>query len=222
MFFLKRAATTQRDLDKIMVGDPFPIDTRMPEVLNTFFVTMLYCGGIPILIPFAMLNFYLSFQLDKLWLLRLYGGTPAYDASIARAAVKMMPIALMLHLGFSFLMYGDPKTLAGELIDTGHSEIPIDRSDASLIAQFMDGTDHLTGIQTECEDGESYLNGRYCGWINQMNVAYPLGGIGSIVWGPLSRVMLYNTLPIFFLFIVVVGVYIAYQVIGFIQSSGCA
>ena len=73
-FVLKRTATTQRDLDKLMVGDPFPIDTRMPEVLNTFFVTMLYCGGIPILLPFAMCNFYLSYLLDKLWYLQLYGG----------------------------------------------------------------------------------------------------------------------------------------------------
>merc|ERR1712166_1327890 len=108
----------------------------MPEVLNTFFTTMLYCGGIPILIPFAMCNFFVSFQLDKLWYLRLYGGTPAYDASIARAAIKMMPIALMLHLLFSFLMYGDPDTLASELYPISHSQFPVDATDPGLIAQF--------------------------------------------------------------------------------------
>ena len=140
--------------------------------------------------------------------------TPAYDASIARAAIKIMPVALMLHLLFSFLMYGDPKTLASELFPIRHSELPVDATDPGLIAQFLGGTNPLTGVAVECVDGEAYLNGKYCGWINQMNVAYPLGGIGSIIWGPLSRVLMYNTLPMFALFVFIVGLYMAYQLLG--------
>jgi len=208
-FVMKRTATTQRDLDKIMIGSPFPMSTRMPEVLNTFFVTLLYCGGIPILLPFAMCNFYISFQLDKLWYLRLYGGTPAYDASIARNAIQLMPIALILHLFFAFLMYGDTNTLAAELFPISHPEFPEDPSDPVQIMAFFNGPnpeDESCGkIDTE----------EWCGWINEKIKEYPLIGLGPLVWGPMSRVLLYNTLPIFFLLAVVLGLYVAYRLVGY-------
>jgi len=206
-FMIKRTATTQRDLDELMIGSPFPMSTRMPEILNTYFVTLLYCAGIPVLLPFAMCNFYVSFQLDKLWYLRLYGGTPAYDASIARNAIQLMPIALILHLLFAFLMYGDTETLAGELIPFTHSEFPEDPRDPSQITNFLNGPD-----KDDCGEIDT---GEWCGWITQMNDKYPLIGLGPLIWGPMSRVFLYNVLPIFFLLAVVSGLYVAYRLVGY-------
>lgn len=113
-------------------------------------------------------------------------------------------------------MYGDPDTLASELYPISHSQFPVDATDPGLIAQFLEGTNPRTGLPTVCDEGESYLNGEFCGWVNQMNVAFPLGGIGSIVWGPLSRTLLYSALPIFFLFVFVVGLYVSYRLIGHI------
>merc|ERR550537_2140577 len=99
---------TQDQMNDLYEGPPFELAVQYPVVLNSLFVTLMYCGGMPILIPFATLSFMLSFQFDKLFLLKLYSLPPKYDESLALLTATMLPYGLLLHLGISIWAYGQP------------------------------------------------------------------------------------------------------------------
>ncbi|ETW05319.1 hypothetical protein H310_04271 [Aphanomyces invadans] len=113
----QRAAITQKQLDELYAGPPFDISLRYPLVLNTVFVTMMYCGGIPVLLPIAAASCLITYCCDKLTLMRLYSIRTAYDEALGKLAFSMLPFALLLHLGFSTWMYGNNQFLRSNLLD---------------------------------------------------------------------------------------------------------
>ncbi|OQR84545.1 transmembrane protein [Achlya hypogyna] len=112
-----RAAVTQKQMNELFAGPPFDISLRYPLVLNTVFVTMMYCGGIPILLPVASLSCLVMHQLDKLTIMRLYSVRTAYDEALGQLSLAMLPLALLLHLAFSTWMYGNDHFLQSNLIN---------------------------------------------------------------------------------------------------------
>ncbi|OQR90366.1 transmembrane protein [Thraustotheca clavata] len=112
-----RSAVTQKQMNELYAGPPFDISLRYPLVLNTVFVTMMYCGGIPILLPVASLACFVMFQLDKLTMMRLYSVRTAYDEALGELSLSMLPFALLIHLGFSTWMYGNGTFLQSNLLN---------------------------------------------------------------------------------------------------------
>lgn len=47
-------------------GHVFNIAIRYPMTLNTLFVSLAYCSGLPILLPIACISFTLTFWVDKI------------------------------------------------------------------------------------------------------------------------------------------------------------
>jgi hypothetical protein len=74
---------------------------------------MMFCGGVPLLLPIAAVGFALMYKLDKFLLLRFYRRPPQYDASLGEHAASLLPWALVLHLLFSTWMYGDARPAKG-------------------------------------------------------------------------------------------------------------
>ena len=107
---------TQDQLDQLYEGPVFEISTRYPFALNTLFVTLFYCGGMPILLPLGALSFWVSYQLEKLALLRMYSKPPMYDETLARMVLGLMPYALVAHLCMSLWMYGNSEILRSDII----------------------------------------------------------------------------------------------------------
>ncbi|RQM24329.1 hypothetical protein B5M09_001604 [Aphanomyces astaci] len=116
-WFGQRSAITQKQLDEVYAGPPFDISLRYPLVLNTVFVTMMYCGGIPILLPIAAASCLITYSCDKVTLMRLYSIRTAYDEALGQLALSMLPFALLIHLGFSTWMYGNNQFLKSNLLD---------------------------------------------------------------------------------------------------------
>jgi hypothetical protein len=54
------------------VGPEFGLEGRYAQVLTTLFVTLLFAGAMPVLLPFAALALALSFCVDKLAFFRYY------------------------------------------------------------------------------------------------------------------------------------------------------
>jgi hypothetical protein len=48
---------TQDDLDNLFIGPRFNLATRISSVLSTAFVAMMFCGGLPLLVPIAACGF---------------------------------------------------------------------------------------------------------------------------------------------------------------------
>lgn len=67
-----RNSIDQKSLNEGIKPPPFSFSSRYPLFLNTIFVTLMYSGGIPLLIPFAAVFFVVSYNIDKCTVLRLY------------------------------------------------------------------------------------------------------------------------------------------------------
>ena len=101
--FHARRAKTQQQMNELFEGPEFVLEERYPVFLNTLFVTLFYCGGIPILLPFAMLMVFFSYFVDKYMLMRVYK-MPMFDHSLAVMTAKLLPVAMTLHLCISCWM----------------------------------------------------------------------------------------------------------------------
>jgi hypothetical protein len=55
---------------------PFQLSTRWPAALNTMCVTLVYCGGMPFLLPCAFIALTLTYFVEKYSLLRVYAKPP--------------------------------------------------------------------------------------------------------------------------------------------------
>ena len=59
------AYLTQQDLNEGFLGTPFNLAFRYAQALMVVFVTMLYCGGLPLLMPLACVALGFRFWMDK-------------------------------------------------------------------------------------------------------------------------------------------------------------
>ncbi|DAZ99530.1 TPA: hypothetical protein N0F65_005402 [Lagenidium giganteum] len=106
-----RPPRTRQQLDRIFAGATFDLTDRYPLVLNSVFVTLMFCGGAPILLFIAAATSFVTFWVDKLVLTYFYSIKVAYDPAIGRSTLRLLPWALAMHLAFSMWMYGNDSMM---------------------------------------------------------------------------------------------------------------
>jgi Ran GTPase-activating protein (RanGAP) involved in mRNA processing and transport len=104
---------TQEQMNTLFEGPEYILEQRYPIFLNTLFVTMFYCGGIPILLPFATVMVFVSYFVDKYMLMRVYR-KPMLDHSLAVMTSNILPVAITLHFCMSMWMYGNKDLFESE------------------------------------------------------------------------------------------------------------
>ncbi|KAF4316409.1 hypothetical protein JM18_006893 [Phytophthora kernoviae] len=112
-----RSVRTQASMDKLYAGPPFDISGRYPMVLNSVFVTMVFCGGSPILLFIAAVTTGGIYWFDKLSILHLYSVKTTYDEMLGEVTLEVLPWTLALHLGLSAWMYGNTNLLKGTMMN---------------------------------------------------------------------------------------------------------
>lgn len=70
--FGSRLAATQGDLNMLYDGAEFELPLRFATILNTLGMTLLFCGGIPALIPICAASLAFGYWVDKAMLLWIY------------------------------------------------------------------------------------------------------------------------------------------------------
>jgi hypothetical protein len=118
LLFTKSAAT-QHTLDSLHTGPQFLLHVRYPVILNTVCTTLIYSGGMPMLLPFALIFCVICYLLDKALLLYMYQRPPNYDASLAYTMLSILPWALCAHLGFSVWFYSNPNLVFSTVVNSG-------------------------------------------------------------------------------------------------------
>lgn len=101
---------TQTELNKLYSGFRFELASRYAAILNTFFVTLMYAPGLPILLPIAFMAMLLNYWFDKTAFLRLYATPPRYDSTVEKDFIDMLPRAIILHSAFAIWFYTSPVT----------------------------------------------------------------------------------------------------------------
>ena len=85
--------------------------------MTTVFVSLLFCGGLPILLPFACFALLLCRWIDRYTLLKDCPQPAAYDERLAKAFRVFMKVSFFLYIFVTCYMYGSPDFLATESID---------------------------------------------------------------------------------------------------------
>ncbi|EQC29806.1 hypothetical protein SDRG_12352 [Saprolegnia diclina VS20] len=181
-----KAAVTQKQMNDLFAGPSFDISLRYPLVLNTVFVTMMYCGGIPVLLPVAALACLVMHLLDKLTIMKLYSVRTAYDEALGELSQAMLPFALLLHLGFSTWMYGNSMFLQSGLLNVSW-----------VLREF--------GVQSNSTNAND-LYGELQAAVSEYD---PLGSAGLS-----SKIWRLNVFPIFLFFVIALVLFFLSQFFG--------
>ena len=97
---------TQRDINKAFRGPEFEIATRYSQILNVIFTSFLYSSGIPLLNLTCCCTMFVLYWTDKCLVLNHYSKPPRYSATFNKQFISMLPLAAILHCGFSLWMMG--------------------------------------------------------------------------------------------------------------------
>ena len=114
---MRNSSATQEDVNRVYDGINFILPVRLATVMNTFAMTITYSGGLPALIPLACISFTLSFNIDRMMLLKYYKRPPEYNTTLVLNYFGIVPVVVLLHLGFSAWMYSDPTVVYSERLD---------------------------------------------------------------------------------------------------------
>ncbi|GAB9471319.1 hypothetical protein Gpo141_00008536 [Globisporangium polare] len=140
----RRKIRTQDQMNKLYAGPQFDISVRYPMILNSVFVTMVFCGGSPILLFIAAVASAGTFWFDKLSIIHLYSIKTAYDEELGEIALGILPWTLVLHLAFSTWMYGNTKLMQSPTLDLtgalkffGYTVPPNSTDPNALYDEFM-------------------------------------------------------------------------------------
>lgn len=94
-------ALTQDELNALHLGPQFKLSVRYAQQLSTFFVSLLFSTGIPLLNMIGAFNFIFVYFTEKFLFVNYYRIPPRYNTSISMAATRLMPYAVVMHLIFS-------------------------------------------------------------------------------------------------------------------------
>ena len=61
----------------------FILSERAPVVLNSVFITLMFCSGMPLLLPIACVTMALTYWVDKYAILRVYAKPPTMGSDLA-------------------------------------------------------------------------------------------------------------------------------------------
>ncbi|KAA0162101.1 hypothetical protein FNF28_04847 [Cafeteria roenbergensis] len=133
--FLVRRPVDDADMEELYAMPRFDASGKYPVLLNVVFVTVMYCAGLPVLLPIAAAFMFVTYWLERLTLTRC-SSRPAYeDAEVAKQIGRLLPIAVILHLCFAVWMLSDPDTLESEpfqlatyFAGTGDAQLVIKRA----------------------------------------------------------------------------------------------
>jgi uncharacterized membrane protein YgcG len=130
---------TQSQMDALYEGPDFHLDQRCPAVLSTVFVTMFYCSGCPILLPLCAAAMFTGFYVDKLLLFKLYRKPPQYNAALAHQMQRLMPWALVMHLGVAVWQYGTSPPESNPTLGLRPSLVGLDSLFGAASSGFSSG-----------------------------------------------------------------------------------
>ena len=115
---MRNKSATQNDVNEVYDGLNFVLPVRLATIMNTLAMTISYSGGLPALLPLACISFTISFNIDRMMLLRYYKRPPEYTTTLVLNYFRIVPIVVLIHLGFSAWMYSDPTVMWSERLDT--------------------------------------------------------------------------------------------------------
>ncbi|CAM9587159.1 unnamed protein product [Chrysoparadoxa australica] len=100
-------AVTQQELNEQWIGPSFDLSTRVPFVLNTLGITIIFCPALPLVLPIALLFFVWTYFMDKWMILYFYRKPPQYDIKLIKRVTRLMPYMALIHCLFAIWTFAE-------------------------------------------------------------------------------------------------------------------
>ena len=92
--------------------------------MSTFFISMVFSGVIPALIPITFVSFFLLYMTDKFLLFKYYQTPIQYTQKLHKAFLYVLYLSLLAHYGVTAYFLGEPYLIAtGAYFGTTYSSV---------------------------------------------------------------------------------------------------
>ncbi|KAJ8601959.1 hypothetical protein CTAYLR_004449 [Chrysophaeum taylorii] len=132
------SCVTQNQLNKLLQPRRFDIDHRYSFAFTYILCTLVYCAGLPMLIPLSAAYFWTSYFVDRYLVLRRYKQPPSYDAKLSKLLLKLLPAAAVSHLFMASFMLSNQNIVVSGSIDDWRQRV-------WLAAWYVDFVSHILG-----------------------------------------------------------------------------
>lgn len=126
---------TQKSLNRSYTGPEFDLACRNSQVLNLIFTCYLYSSTIPFLNLIAALALFVLYWTDKILILRHYRKPPLLSYHLNNAAIKFIPIIIIMHSCFAIHMYGSESIFPTGVEVNSNGEVQV--KDNSIIDRLF-------------------------------------------------------------------------------------
>jgi len=110
---------TQTQLNDLLTPRRFCIETRFTYLLTYILTALVYCAGIPVLLPLAAAYFWASYICDKYMVLRRYQHPPSYDSKLPQLVCGLFRPAVVMHLAAASVMLSNTTLVtSGSFFET--------------------------------------------------------------------------------------------------------
>ena len=103
---------TKQAYVKLYSDDLFAIGERYAYLMATFFVSFVFSGVLPILVPIMFISLFLLYFSDKFLIFKFFQKPLNYDAFLHRIFIKILYISLMAHFGLTAFFLSEPTMIA--------------------------------------------------------------------------------------------------------------
>lgn len=107
----------QSEYEDLYTGPEFPLDVRLAQTMVMIFMTLTFSSSVPILYAIMMVYALMQYWVDKLLLLRFYRKDNSYSHGLGKTMVSLLPLAVILHMMFGFMMFSYPQLLKSPVIE---------------------------------------------------------------------------------------------------------
>ena len=100
---------SQVKYEQANLGDEIDLAQRYSDIVNFFFVTMMFSAGLPVLYPIAAFFFGFYYWADKWMIINFYRKPPVFDSYIALYMMSWEKWALLCHAFFTISMFSNSE-----------------------------------------------------------------------------------------------------------------
>ena len=101
----------QKDYEDLYIGPKFILQIRYAQSLSVMFLILTFSSAMPLLYLAGFIHFFFTFWMDKFLLLRYYRLTEGYTAKLSKNIIRILPIAVILHLLFGLVLISNRNLL---------------------------------------------------------------------------------------------------------------
>ena len=125
-------ALSQKELNSFHLGSELKLASRYGSVLSTFFVCYMYSTGLPVLLPLAFLNCFITYWVDKYLFVSYYRSPRDVTSDIPKLAISAIKLGIFVHIIIALVTLCNRDVFETAVV--GRPDEVTNGSDESLLA----------------------------------------------------------------------------------------